>query len=116
MPPYGSLQPIQSPPVPFFTLTLDFVLALPLSVEGYNALMLVTCKFSKTSSYLLKEKKKIPGPAEDWASALGSRVVLYLFIAYPGIQKEQLQRIDPSQNGGLGDLRGWGHVINPSAT
>ena len=46
-PPFGSLQPIESPPVPFFTLTLDFILALPMSKEGYNALMSVTCKFSK---------------------------------------------------------------------
>ena len=45
--PYRSLQPIESPPVPFFTLTLDFVLALPLTKQGYNAIMLVTCKFSK---------------------------------------------------------------------
>ncbi len=45
--PYGSLQPIESPPVPFFTLTLDFVLALSMSKGDYNALMLVTCKFSK---------------------------------------------------------------------
>lgn len=44
--PYGSLQPIQLPPFPFFTLTLDFVLALPVSKEGYNALISVTCKFS----------------------------------------------------------------------
>ncbi len=44
---YGSLQPIESPPVPFITLTLDFVLALPLSKERYNAIMSVTCKFSK---------------------------------------------------------------------
>ncbi len=46
-PPYGSLQPIKSPPIPFFTLTLDFVLELPLSKEGFNAIMSVTCKFSK---------------------------------------------------------------------
>ena len=45
--PYGSLQPIKSPPMPFFILTLDFVLALPLSKQGFNAIMLVTCKFSK---------------------------------------------------------------------
>lgn len=46
-PPYGSLQLIKSPPVPFFTLILDFVLVLPLSKEGFNAIMSVTCKFSK---------------------------------------------------------------------
>ena len=45
--PYGSLQPIQLPPVLFFTLTLDYILALPVSKEGYNTLMSVTCKFSK---------------------------------------------------------------------
>lgn len=31
----------------FFILTLDFVLALPLSKEKHNAIMSVTCKFSK---------------------------------------------------------------------
>ena len=46
-PPYGSLQPIELSPVPFFTLTLDFVLTLPLLKEGFNAIMLVPCKFSK---------------------------------------------------------------------
>ena len=46
-PPYDSLQLIESPPIPFFILTLDFVLAMPVSKEGYNVLMSVTCKFSK---------------------------------------------------------------------
>ena len=45
--PYGSLQPIESPPVLFFTLTLDFVLALPLFKRDHNALISVTCKFTK---------------------------------------------------------------------
>lgn len=44
---YGSLQPIESPVVPFFTLTLDFVLAFPLIKHGFNAIMSVTCKISK---------------------------------------------------------------------
>lgn len=44
---YGSLQPIKTPLVSFFTLTLDFVLALPLSKEKFNAIILVTCKFLK---------------------------------------------------------------------
>lgn len=44
---YRSLQLIELPPIPFFILTLDFVLALPLSKEGFNAIMSVTCKFSK---------------------------------------------------------------------
>lgn len=44
---YGSLQPIKSPSVLFFTLTLDFILVFPVSADGFNALMLVTCKFPK---------------------------------------------------------------------
>lgn len=44
---YGSLQPILLPPMPFFTLTLDFVLVLPLNKKSYNILMSVTYKFSK---------------------------------------------------------------------
>ena len=31
----------------FFTLTLNFVLAFPLTKQGFNAIMSVTCKFSK---------------------------------------------------------------------
>lgn len=31
----------------FFTLTLDFIFALPLTKDRYNALMSMTCKFSK---------------------------------------------------------------------
>ena len=45
--PYGSIQPIESPPISFFILTLDFVLVLALSKERYNAIISVTCKFSK---------------------------------------------------------------------
>ena len=66
-PPYGSLHPIHSPPVLFFTLTFDFILALSLSPEGYNALMSVTCKFSKRVTL-------VPGKdtwsAADWVYAL----------------------------------------------
>lgn len=45
--PYGLLQPIESSPVMFFTLTLDFVLALFLLKKKYNAIMSIICKFSK---------------------------------------------------------------------
>lgn len=45
--PYISLQPIYSPPILFFILTLDFILVLPLIKEEYNALMSVACKFFK---------------------------------------------------------------------
>lgn len=45
--PYGYLQLIHSPLVSFFTLTLDFILVLPISAEGYNTLMSVIYKFLK---------------------------------------------------------------------
>lgn len=50
--PYGSVQPIKSPFVSFFILTLDFVLALPQSKEKYNAMMSVTCKFTKRVTFI----------------------------------------------------------------
>ncbi len=46
-PPYGSLQPMESPPIPFFPLTLDFMLVLLLSKKGFNTIMSVMCKFLK---------------------------------------------------------------------
>lgn len=72
--PYGSLQPIDSPPVPFHTITLDFILALPVSTnEDFNAVMSVTCKYSKRVTL-------IPGKdtwtAEKWALALLNRLEL----------------------------------------
>ena len=72
-PPYGSLQPIESPPVPFFTLTLDFVLALPLSKEGYNAIMSVICKFSKRVTLV---EVADTWSAEKWAHAFLKRLDL----------------------------------------
>jgi len=44
--PYGSLQPIQSPPIPFHTIAIDFIVGLP-HHDGCNSLMTATCKFSK---------------------------------------------------------------------
>ena len=44
---YRSLQPIQSLPVPFHMLMIDFILALPLSKDLLNAVMSITDKFSK---------------------------------------------------------------------
>lgn len=71
--PYGLLQPIQLPSVPFFTLTLDFVLVLPVSKEGYNALMSVTCKFSKRV-ILIKDKDTFT--AKDKANIFLARLNL----------------------------------------
>ena len=57
---YDLLQTIESYFVPFFTLTIDFVLALPSSKEKYNALMSMTCKFSK-QAILIKD-------ADSWSA------------------------------------------------
>jgi hypothetical protein len=62
--PYGSLQPIHAPPIPFYTITMDFVVALP-EVNGVDALLTITDKFSKRVLLL-------PGhtthTTEDWAN------------------------------------------------
>lgn len=69
--PYGSLQPVLSPPVPFHMLIIDFILALPQSHTGLDSIMSVTCKFSKRVSL-------VPGKntwaANDWSDALLERL------------------------------------------
>lgn len=72
-PPYGSLQYMKFPPVPFFVLTLDFVLALLLTKEKLNAIMLVTCKFSKRVTLI---KGVNTWSAEDWAHGFLKRLDL----------------------------------------
>ena len=71
--PYGLLQLIESSPMPFFTLTLDFVLALPLLKESYNAIMSVTYKFSKRVTLI---KGVDTWSAEQWAHAFLNRLDL----------------------------------------
>lgn len=69
--PYGSLQPILTPPIPFHTLTIDFMLAFPKTLSGLDCMMSVTCKFSKRATV-------IPGAinwdAMQWAAALLERL------------------------------------------
>lgn len=71
--PYGSMQPIYNPPIPFHTLIIDFILAMPLTSEGFDNIMLVTCKASKRTTF-------VPGKstwnAREWASALLERLEL----------------------------------------
>lgn len=47
-----NMQPIDSPPCPFHTITLDFILALPRSAKGYDAIMSVTVKLTKRISFI----------------------------------------------------------------
>ncbi len=88
--PYGSLQPIQSPPIPFHTLAIDFILALPKSAEpdAYDCLLSVTDKFSKRITL-------IPGQstytAEQWAHSLLTR----LYLTDWGLPKAIVSDRDP---------------------
>ena len=63
--PYGALQPIQSPS------TLDFILALPTTAEGFDSVITVTDKFFKRITYLIGE---VTWKARDWAVALLDRL------------------------------------------
>ena len=78
--PYGSLQPIDAPPTPFHTISIDFILALPLTADGLDCVLSVTCKLSKRITL-------IPGKntwtAKQWADALIER----LWIANWGMPK-----------------------------
>ena len=60
------VQSIKFPPVLFFTLTLDFILALSVSADRFNALMSVTCKFSKRITLI---KGMDTWSAEQWGHA-----------------------------------------------
>ena len=68
---HGSLQPISSPPVPFHTLVINFVLALPKSAKGYDTIISITCKFSKRISLI---PSKYTFTATDWAGRLLQRL------------------------------------------
>ena len=61
--PFGVMQAITTPPTPFHTVAIDFVLALPKSTEGYNNITIIN-----------KRIELIPGQAtyraEDWADRL----------------------------------------------
>ena len=50
--PYGSLQQIILPPRPFYTITIDFILALLTSSKGFDSAMLVTDKCSKQVTFI----------------------------------------------------------------
>ena len=61
------MKPIQSPPAPFHTITIDFILSLPLSVEGYDIAMSVTCALIPG---------KVTWTTQDWAKSLLNQLAL----------------------------------------
>ena len=57
----------------FYTITIDFVLALLLLVEGFDSVMSITCKFSKR---ITLAPGKTTWKALEWAVALLERLEL----------------------------------------
>ena len=66
--PYGSLVPISTPAIPFHTIAMDFVGGLPSTISGMNALLTITCKFTK--KVLLLSGK------DTWTAAQWAEIVL----------------------------------------
>ncbi len=65
--PYGSMVPIDRPGIPFHTIAMDFIVALPLTLAGLDCLLTVTDKFSKR---VLLIPGKSTYSAVEWADVL----------------------------------------------
>ncbi|RMZ86659.1 hypothetical protein DV736_g6115, partial [Chaetothyriales sp. CBS 134916] len=85
--PFGELQPIESPSVPFFCQTLDFIVSLPLSRNGYDAILTVTDKFTKFVTLI---PGKTTWGAHDWAISYFD----YVFSKY-GLPAKLISDRDP---------------------
>ncbi|KAJ5798847.1 uncharacterized protein N7503_006352 [Penicillium pulvis] len=106
--PYGSPQPILSPPVPFHTLTLDWVVGLPTTAEGYDCALVMVCKFTKLSAAL-------PGQT-DWTGQQWAKLALAYWMsanwgipsvmtsALPFLQLDSIRSVIPVINAVLLDL------------
>ena len=71
--PYGVLEPIQSPSVPFHTLTFDFILALPVTDDGMDCILSITDKFSKRVTFVVG---KSTWSAAEWAVVILDRLAI----------------------------------------
>ena len=65
--PYGNMQPILSPPTPFYTISIDFIFLLPETSEGFNCVLSITDKFSKRITFT---PGKDSWRTNDWAKAM----------------------------------------------
>jgi hypothetical protein len=86
--PYGSLQPMLAPPVPYHTITLDFILGLPKATTGEGACLACVDKFSND---LLLE----PGNITDTAAVWGRRLLKRLYSNVWGLPRIMLSDRDP---------------------
>ena len=77
--PYGSLQPILTPPQPFYTLTINFFEGLPISkLEKFDCVMSVTNKFSKAIAF-------VPGFFASGGKAWATRLLNQLSLLNWGL-------------------------------
>ncbi|KAI0994007.1 hypothetical protein K3495_g14176 [Podosphaera aphanis] len=75
--PFGSLQPISSPPSLFHTISIDFILALPKSIpDKHDSAMSVTDKFSKATTLI---PGKTTWSAGQWGNALVKHLLMILW-------------------------------------
>ena len=72
--PYGSLVPIATPAIPFHTISMDFIVGLPITSTGMNCLLTLTCKFTKR--VLL-----IPGQ-DTWTAPQWAEVVIRTLLQH----------------------------------
>ena len=86
--PYGSLQPIPTLSVPYYVISIDFILALPRTAEGYDSILSITDKFTKKAALPVG---KGTYTAEEWARTLIDR----LDIADWGIPKVIISDREP---------------------
>ena len=86
--PFGSMQPIEAPLVPFHTISIDFILALPKASSGHDTLLVITCKFSKRVTLLLGFGM---WAARHWAKA----IMTWLLDVDWGIPKAIISDQDP---------------------
>lgn len=67
--PYGNMMPIDRPgsSIPFHTISMDFIPTLPLTAEGFDNLLTITCKFSKR---VLLIPGRTTWSASEWADVV----------------------------------------------
>ncbi|KAJ5203188.1 hypothetical protein N7449_005267 [Penicillium cf. viridicatum] len=92
--PYGLLQPIQNPSIPYHTISLDFIVGLPVTEEGFDALLAMTDKFSKQNGFI---PGKTTWEGGDWAES----VVTFFWIAGWGFPIVMISDRDPKFTQGL---------------
>ena len=52
---YGLVQPIILLPRPFYTITINFILALPTSSKGFDSVMLFIDKYNKQVTFIARK-------------------------------------------------------------